>query len=342
MAPSPIENLPMELIQRIFFLSELNLSLPEASPYIGTKLAGYYVLQAICDKHLTPDPDKTKLTRGERSSMQSRLFRYRWMTWDFYKHWILKKYGKNGCLCGKSPETGCFNAQWPPDFDDPVGTMVFSRSHLPELSFMNCRLPNKLLHGAWTTDKVQFLRFLLWTTGMTVNWGDPHTRATILQGRREAVLERNLDAVELFNHNRRLGKPPNLDLVRFAVIDGGCDRSIVYDTMNVAREWGLRYSRWNCSILDDWCAEAIEAGNPKGRWLQLKLLELRATESFAKPLDRTEDVQGTPGYMNPSSGDYGNVEGDKLVILPNRWNKVSRDFPTLVRNPLSAATYRSR
>jgi hypothetical protein len=153
----------------------------------------------------------------------------------------------------ETQEEGCFDAQWPPEWEDAT-EMVFSRSHFPELAWVKCRIPVKLLRGPWTSGKTQFLRFLLWTTSMTVDWADSEVRKAALRGRKEAMMEQNLEVVEIFNHNRRLGKPPNLETVRFAVMEAGCDRSIVVDTMSTA-----------CASLDAWCEERIEAGDSKVR-----------------------------------------------------------------------------
>lgn len=54
------------------------------------------------------------------------------------------------------------------------------------------------------------------------------------QGEQDAILKKNLQAVELFNHKRHLGRDPTLEKVIFAVVEGGCDRSTVYDTLATA------------------------------------------------------------------------------------------------------------
>jgi hypothetical protein len=65
-----------------------------------------------------------------------------------------------------------------------------------------------------------------------------------------AILEGNLEAVYLFSRVRRLGKAPNLGLVKFAVLEGGCDRSIVFELITAGRLWGHR--RWEDVELDAW------------------------------------------------------------------------------------------
>ena len=200
--------------------------------------------------------------------------------------------------------------------------MTFSRSHWPALTFVKARLPVHLLRGPWTQDKIQFLRFLLWTTSMTVDWADPRVFKIVREGKRQAFVEKNLEAVQLFNHNRRLGKAPNLDLVRFAVMEAGCDRSIVYDTMAIARSWGLRGTDWNCAELDAWCEERIHTGEPKGKWLKVKLEELRYVGAKTVEIKGEHKERVDYGNMSTETGNYEEGE-DKLVISDLKWRKVS-------------------
>ncbi|KAF2269773.1 hypothetical protein CC78DRAFT_528941 [Lojkania enalia] len=320
MTISALERLPAELIQPIFLQSGPNLALVDVSPYIAAKLANNYLYKTICETYFTRDLN----SRSEQSSAQTRIFASKWMTWDYFKSFVMRTWSSMGCLCGKTPNEGCFDPQWPPNFEDATA-MAFSRRHIPALSYIKCRIPVKLLHGPWNRSKAQYLRFLLWTTSMTVDWASPETRRLALEGKKEAILDRNLEVVELFNHNRRLGKAPNMDMVRFAVMEAGCDRSIVYDTMAMAREWGLRGDSWKCNKLDTWCEAKLEQGDPKGKWLQLKLKELRTTYESRDWIrsTMTGDQEVGCGYMHPKTGDYDDVDGDKLVITPRRWNQVS-------------------
>jgi hypothetical protein len=129
--------------------------------------------------------------------------------------------------------------------------------------------------------------------------------------------------VELFNHNRRLGKFSTLSMVRFAVIESGCDRSIVFDTISTAAKWGSVVS-WECEELDEWCKERFQAGDPKGQWLKTILEELRTTSqsgnnysSSVADCKRLAIIQ-----LDSSTGDYtGGVE-DQLVVRPSKYEQV--------------------
>jgi hypothetical protein len=319
MARSPIETFPPELLQEIFILTELNLALPESSPYISSKLSNPYIYRLVCNRYFDPRYHTRLYGSSVRPFQvqrdQARIFTYKWMTWEIYKSFLSQKYGQSGCLCDQTPETGCPSPQWPPDFEHPTN-MVFEGLHKPALLSLRCAIPAKLVRGPWTLDKVQFLRFLLWTTSMNTDWRSPEACGNTRRGRREAVLEKSLDAVQLLNNCRRVCRAPKLDDVRFAVIEGGCDRSIVYDTMQAVRMWGVIGTGWDCEILDRWCASAVEAGNPKGQWLKLKLQELR----MAEPSNVTKIPPAKLGGMFPRTGDYDHVEDDKLVIVQKKWN----------------------
>lgn len=317
---APIERLPVELLQPIFTSSGYNLALVQASTILGARLSSEYVYHNTCDHYLRDQCGGYIV----RSAAQRVIFASRWMTWSFFKSWIVKTYGSRGCLCGLSPEEGCFDAQWPPNFEDATN-MVFSRSHLPRLAFVRCRLPNKLFSGQWTVDNVQFLRFLLWTTSMTVDWQDSEARQLVLEGRRRAFLENNLSAVELFNHSRRLGRPPTLETVQFAVIDAGCDRSVVYDTLRSAYRRCSTSDAWNYSVLHQWCDQRIWDNNIRGVWLRGILQSLRHFElgSFDKTMCRDALFSR---IVDAAAEAYSDNFCDELIRNELPWNKVSCNF----------------
>jgi len=309
MPSSGIESLPVELLQPIFFTSGYNIALLQASPRLAARLSSDYVYDATCKYYLMT----TMLDRTVQTSAQTYIFASKWMTWGFFRSWITKTYAPIGCLCGRT-EGSCFDAQWPPDFEDATN-MVFSRSHLPQFAFIKARLPRKLLFGPWTPDKVKFLRFLLWTTSMTVDWNDTEILQVAVEGRRQAMREHNLDAVELLNHNRRLGKGADLSTIRFAVMECGCDRSIVYDTISMARYWG-NVTSWESAELDRWCEERILMGDPKGLWLQTELSLLQSNDW---PVEEREE-----NSASKELGESNKEPQDRLIRRQHKWNQVSR------------------
>ncbi|KAF3032676.1 hypothetical protein E8E11_001848 [Didymella keratinophila] len=320
MSLAAIERLPIELLQPIFAASGYNIALIQASAVLGARLSSEYVYHNTCDHYLKDQCDDFAV----RSAAQKVIFASKWMTWAFFKSWLVKAYESKGCLCGLTPEEGCFDAQWPPAFDNAT-SMVFSRSHLPRLAFVRCRLPKKLLGGSWTADNVQFLRFLLWTTSMTVDWQDSETHELVLDGRQRAFLDNNLEAVELFNNNRRLGRPPTLNTVLFAVVDAGCNRSIVYDTLKSAYRWAPSRDAWDYSALHQWCDQRIWDNDIRGIWLRGILQCLRHPElgSHDKSMERDE-LFGK--IVDAAAEAYSDDFCDEFIRNELPWNKERRQI----------------
>ncbi|CAN9474172.1 unnamed protein product [Alternaria alternata] len=314
MVLAPIERLPVELLQPIFIAAGHSIALIEASTYIAARLSSEYIYHSTCNYYLTD----VRGTRAELSAVQTYIFASKWMTWSFFKSWIMRRYGLAGCLCGRTPKEGCFDAQWPPNFED-TSQMLFSRSHLPQISVVKGRIPKKLLSGPWTRDKIEFLRFLLWITAMTVDWMDPETAQVVIDGRKQAMLDRDLEAVELFNHNRRLGRPADLGTVLFAVMHAGCDRSIVYDTLLAANMWYGRKTARCSAELHKWCKSRIANGDPKGRWLQKKLWESCILDHRGD----AETHEHIRQHLDPTTEAYEGGPEDMFTTHKLHWNEVN-------------------
>lgn len=316
MTLAAIERLPVELLQPIFAASGYNVALIQASRVLGTRLSSEYVYYNICDYYLTDRCNDYIV----RSAAQSAIFASSWMTWSFFKTWVVRAYESKGCLCGLTPAEGCFDAQWPPNFENAT-SMVFTRSHLPRLAFIRGRLPRKLLAGPWTSEKVQFLRFLLWTTAMTIDWRDSETCRVVSEGRRQAFLENNLEAVQLFNNNRRLGRPPTMETVRFAVADAGCSRSIVYDTLRSAYRSNPANDKWDFTALYQWCDQRIWNNDIRGVWLRgiLQALHYARVGNCDKSNDR-DQMFGS--IVEEAAEAYEDRFKDQLVRNELPWNKI--------------------
>ncbi|KAL6158004.1 hypothetical protein ACJBU6_03812 [Exserohilum turcicum] len=150
---------------------------------------------------------------------------------------------------------------------------------------------------------------------MSVDWNDPETAKIAVEGRRQAILKRKLEAVELFNHNRRLGKPPSLDTLCFAVTEAGCDRSIVFDTLLTTNIWSNKKRARYSETLHQWCDTQMEADNPKGLWLFQKLEESRIFRN------RKEEIGGREACLYLEFGNYDGGPQDQLIVNDLEWNK---------------------
>lgn len=263
---APIELIPVEITQNVF-LQILDLNFPLASHIIAVKLADKYIYRHVCDYafgHEIPfDIAKPKhRSTCEIKLYQSQLFALRWMRWEFFQDhtsqrmapWACgyhcdDKGGKSGVICNCTFPDCQLRRR-----GDETSTLL-PKIYRP--------IPQKLLHGPWTDDKIKFLNGLLRMSTMSVDWTDKDAVRIAVKGKREAILQRNLDAVHLFSRVRRLGKAPNIELVKFAVMEAGCDRSVVFDLIVAAMDWGHR--RWNDVELDQWVVKKEREGDLKGR-----------------------------------------------------------------------------
>ncbi|KAF2398234.1 hypothetical protein EJ06DRAFT_532593 [Trichodelitschia bisporula] len=280
-----IEKLPTELLQEIF-LHAPEVNLPRASPILALKLQHPLIYLQVCADVFEYPPPQRRFAKVEAEVVQRQaaVFAMRWMTLPLLQIYVIHRSARTPC---STPISSIY---------DPPNRVTKTPP------WLHCGIPTRLLHGPWTADKVAFLDFLLHNLHMRLDRTDRTVAAIASQGKRDAVLERNFEVVHLLAHVRRLGRPPTRDLVRFAVIEGECDRSIVFALMVAAKDW--RTSRWEDAELDEWVEREEAKGNPKAAWLRLKLMEIRA---------------GAKSYPQAETGNY-ELPGDVLQTKKaKRW-----------------------
>ncbi|KAF2757646.1 hypothetical protein EJ05DRAFT_396401 [Pseudovirgaria hyperparasitica] len=269
-----LEILPLEILQDIFLRTH-NIDFALCSPRIGARLSSSYCYHLVCYKYFYESLSDyasrrfyawEKIDISRVRDLQGRLMNMRWMTPTFFKGFL-----------------------------DYMETISTSHLHTVKCCLVHLRIPVKFLRGSLNMDRIDFLQFLLDETPLRLDWNCTETRLALSSAKKNAILQSNTAAVMLFVHERRLGKPPDIDLIRFAVLTAGCDRTVVFMLMQAARRWGLRV--WQDEAIDEWVRQAKIDCNPKGAWLELKLLELR----------------GPGGFPDPHTGSYS-LPGDELFI----------------------------
>ena len=267
---APLEKLPTELLETIF-LYDLNLSLPQASPIIGSKLASkhvktqvlFRVCSAVTPRTYSSEPATLFPAMMDHAEAQSAILRMRWMTLTFLRQLIpdyitktivrelserrLQWLGK-GPLVTKETEprirhyledrllglTGrnqddlpvvsyvSWRIEKPPrliylSFSLRDGIVTFeeryihgcenSVQHVRLLSadrhqwgifsgINGCKVPGKLLHGPWTTDKCDFLEMVI-RGNATVDWVGTTSGEIAEEGLIQALREGNARATRL-------------------------------------------------------------------------------------------------------------------------------------------------
>ena len=381
---APLEKLPVELLETIFFYN-LSISLPQASPIIGEKLASKHVKSQLVWRAFSmgrPGPYSCEYValypiQLNCAEAQSAILRLRWMTIDFLKQLVpefitktvvrelserkLQWLGKGPLVTNETESTirqylednalrftssnqddlPIFgNVSWlienPPrfirlSFEFHNGLVFIEERSLRGLGesawyiisplveydqlrvfcgVNGCKVPEKLLHGPWTTKKCDFLEMVI-QGNATVDWVSTTSGEIAEQGLMQAVREGNARATRLLvssskaalcglpfspnrqnikrvgsgpwpredflqakaNHVRGIGVVPRTIHLRTAVIEAGCQQDVV-ESLLAGDDANIDFE--DRAVLD-WAVEKKFLGDERGQWLLSKLS--RATSS---------------------------------------------------------------
>ena len=280
---APLELLPTELLETIF-LHNLNISLPQASSIIGSKLASKHVktqlvLRVCSAGRIDTYPGEQAVmfpSMADHAEAQSAILRMRWMTLPFIRQLVIdyvtktivREFSRRGLqwlgigpLVNKETESTIRqyledrsarltkknqddlpvfgNVSWcvgkPPrfirvtfelhdglvsieerpmrglgNFAQHVGTSSAEHDQWMIFCGINgCKIPGKLLHGPWTTEKCDFLEMLI-RGNATVDWVGTTSGEMAERGLLQALLEGNARATRLLVTRARSGHPRGL------------------------------------------------------------------------------------------------------------------------------------
>jgi len=163
-----------------------------------------------------------------------------------------------------------------------------------------CRIPNKLLHGPWDDQKCEFLDIVI-RSNASIDWDHTTSGEIAHEGFMEALRTRNARAVrsllvrkytEAVPGERKdfffeqefacsnIGIVPETRHLRYAVMQLDCDRAIVEALFTTPES---KISPRDKEMWD-WVHERKFYEDPRGSWLEAKLVELREREAKAKDL----------------------------------------------------------
>ena len=278
---APLEQLPTELLETIF-LQNLNLSLPQASSIIGSKLTSKYVktqlvLRACSAGTLSyfPGGEQAAIfpTITDHAEAQSAILRMKWVTSGFIKQltldyitttlvrefserklqWLgkgppvtgetestIRKYLKDNSARltkmrqDESPVFGyvCWRIENPSrfirlsfslqdgiviieerrihgleNFKQHVRLSSTERHHWRIFCGINgCKVPEKLLHSPWTSEKCDFLEMVI-RGNATVDWVGTTSGEIAERGLMQALREGNARATKLLVTGAGSGNP---------------------------------------------------------------------------------------------------------------------------------------
>ncbi|KAI9880977.1 MAG: hypothetical protein M1830_009471 [Pleopsidium flavum] len=332
---SPLESLPVELLQSIFLFS-LNLQLPLTSSSLNVALSSEHVYTELVS--LVLSGVKTLEGLGflypeiSTVSLRTTLMSLRWFTLDLVKksqarfvqqivdrerrdnsrpivkietrdYWLRGPFEDDGILSmseviqyehnrSKSIRTyqGCTIQcvdilEQEPFPNGQILSILEMRSTSRMYRLPHCivgyvspaikpsLIPEKLLHGPWTKEKVELLE-LLCQAGAAVDWVNTSAGEVAERGLEEAIMEGNLRALRLLMHGSSganyYGINVRIDTrhLRMAVMEAGCRQEIV-EALAYDRDNGIDFSDEKVMA---WAFKAQADGNEKGSWV-LSLLD---------------------------------------------------------------------
>ena len=274
---SPLESLPVELLEQIFWHSP-NIHLPAASVPLCTKLFSIplrrELFRKVCLLSTTPC---TGLLHANAVThlheLQSALLRLKWVTWPFIREVVHITF----------PETIGPSLQGTEPFSLQSDTLPLS---LDDGTYV----PSKLLHGPWTHEKLAFLDHLLWSCAKidTVNSTDGELAEA---GFMEAIRAGDVEALQVLRVREVLntakdfwtidqkGIVPRTEHLRTAITQRECNEDVV--------EILLLASPTQIDLHDphvwNWIHDKKIKGDEGGSWLEQKLKEAVVFAEKAPP-----------------------------------------------------------
>lgn len=202
---SPLERLPLEILVQIF-MESMEISLPQSSPYIAQALSSQWVISQYLARVDT-------LTVPQINRM---------MRCHFFTHeWLATNSKSFGEAISK---------------DDSRSHHICTLKHAPCANPV-VTFPDHLIRSPWTAEKQDLYKALSLRKEKCSPQTSPSHQAILLHGLNDAIAEGSVPAVQMLllsshagsacSSNPRAASPLPHSILRKAVINGGCNPSIV-------------------------------------------------------------------------------------------------------------------
>ncbi|KAI9697393.1 MAG: hypothetical protein M1836_004671 [Candelina mexicana] len=290
---SALEALPAELLQTIFILS-LNVNLPLASPRLALTLSSDHVRMHLClaaftgvnhaipFKHLIGLPDITP-----HPSIQSAILRQPWLTLNLLERCKEKRFEVIKKVREERDAQYAGTRLEKTRAERRTESLISDSAHWPTFQ-KNVQMPERLLRGPWSSDKVDLLRDLI-ERGLRIDWvyssAGEVARASLL----EATISGNVDIISLLTE--QLGTLPTTETVRQAVLGLSKEQPDDYDdggvrctVLEILVELVVRTEEmdWDDAEITAWAVRASESGDWRGRWV-LRMMRSKGDSMMTTP-----------------------------------------------------------
>jgi hypothetical protein len=288
-----LQGLPQELLEMVFLYS-MNIALPQCSPSLGLKLSSRAVCLEYTMRSFFHTVDHTTNHRDRKKTsdplLQSQLLACRFFTWDFFFRYVDRAHDALVKLRGKAWEKTGVEVKGVKEFD---GLWPFQFTKIPYLGFADGYfVPERLLHGPWTSDKVSLLYVLVSLNG-EIDWKGSLSGETAKTGMREAIREGNERAVASLAVLLGVPKAITTEVLRYAVVDCGCNMNI------------LRHLLFNAQILaSDTSKDALDFHDPR-LWAWAEAHEEKG--EVLKDMLRKADAFDLEFYFEEDTADWKHI-----------------------------------
>jgi hypothetical protein len=319
-----LQGLPQELLEMVFLYS-MNIALPQCSLTLGRRLSSQTVMMDFTMRCFFHTVDHKANIRDRKITsdpyMQSRLLECKFFTWDFFLAYVQKSHDAMVKQRGKAWESTTVTIPGVSEFD---GLWPFKFTRIPYLGFAaEFVIPEKLLHGPWTKDKVSLLYVLVSLNG-EIDWTGL-AGETAKSGIREAIKEDDERAVAALSVLLGVPKAINTSILQYAVIECDCSvnilRHLLFNAQILARNTTTETLDFHDPKLWAWS----EANGEKGEVLKTML---KKADAFDLEFYFEEDADWTKIVGFPYGGTKFDARAtfDELVreLLMNLYQNYGR------------------
>lgn len=222
-----LQGLPVELLEMIFLYS-MNISLPRASPILGSRLSSHTVITEFVIRSFYQTVDhKTNYRDREVTSdpgVQSQLLACRFFNWDFFRAYVAKAHTSFIKQRGDIWKDASAQPLGLEAFD---GLWPFRFMKITYLGFAEgFHIPEKVLRGPWTNDKASLLYVLVSMSG-EIDWEGSMSGEIAKTGLIQAINENEERAVAALAVLLGVAQMIDTSVIRQAVMEYGCNLNIV-------------------------------------------------------------------------------------------------------------------
>ncbi|KAF2422085.1 hypothetical protein EJ08DRAFT_738030 [Tothia fuscella] len=268
---SLLETLPSELLQTIF-LQSMNVSLPRLSKILSSKLSSQHL-------HLEMSMQILYHHHDQPVKYRSQLLICKFFTLDFLAKYI--QYAHRYWYDSTDHDPGDSYQELGPS--EALTELEHNNLGYPFLErLQHLYIPSKLLHGPWNRQKIKFLRILK-RNECTINWSTSSDDETAKRGVLEAILANCTPVVQILVGYKDSWVPVSQDMLRCAVLEGGCNRDIVRHLFDPLSDVDVR-PKEELDFMDAGIWRWIEqrGDDLTGKWLQ-KVLESNGDSLYVRP-----------------------------------------------------------